>query len=149
MRLALLAALVAFPALAHAGPAEDAVLAPVKKFTAALSAGDEKAAAALMTASPSITDEFAPFHWEGKTAIADWFAGDGADMKANGVTDDHVSIGKPLHVMISGDHAYVVAPMTYTYLMHGKKTVETALFTVAEVKTGGSWLIATWSYALK
>jgi len=145
----LLAACMLSPTLAYAGPAEDAVLAPVKTFTAALNTDDGKAAAAVMTPSQAITDEFAPFHWEGKTALADWLAGDAADAKANGVTDGVVSVGKPLHVTISGDHAYVVVPMTYKYLMHGKKTVETALFTTAEVKTGGSWLISAWTYALK
>jgi hypothetical protein len=148
MRFLLVACMLA-PTLAYAGPAEDAALAPVKKFVAALVANDETAAAAAMTPSQTITDEFAPFHWQGKTAIADWFAGDAADMKANAVTDDHLSIGKPLHVAISGDHAYVVVPMTYAYLTHGKKTVENALFTTAEVKTGGGWLIEAWTYALR
>jgi len=145
----LLAACLFAPTLAYAGPAEDAALAPVKAFTAALNSDDAKAVAAVMTPPQAITDEFAPFHWEGKTAAADWFAGDAADAKANGVTDGVVSIGKPLHVTISGDHAYVVVPMTYKYLMHGKKTVENALFTASEVKTGGTWLISAWTYALK
>jgi len=145
----LLAACLCAPGFAYAGPAENAALAPVKAFTAALNTDDLKAAAAVMTPAQTITDEFAPFHWEGKTALADWFAGDAADVKANGVTDAVVSIGKPLHVTISGDHAYVVVPMTYKYLMHGKKTVENALFTTSEVKTGGGWLIGAWTYALK
>jgi hypothetical protein len=150
MRHILLAACLFAPTLAFAGPAEDAALAPVKAFTAALNMDDGKAAAAaVMTPSQAITDEFAPFHWEGKTAIADWFAGDAADVKANGVTDAVVSIGKPLHVTISGDHAYVVVPMTYKYMMHGKKTVENALFTASEVKSGAGWLISAWTYALK
>jgi len=150
MRPFLIAACLLLPAAAHAGPAEDAALAPVKAFAAALNMDDGKAAAAaVMTPTQAITDEFAPFHWEGKTALADWFAGDAADMKANDVTDGVVSLGKPLHVTISGDHAYVVIPMIYKYKTHGKKTVETALFTTSEVKAAGTWLISAWTYALK
>jgi ketosteroid isomerase-like protein len=148
-RVLIAAMMLVAPSLAVAGPAEDAVMVPVQKFVAALNADDAKAAAATMTKVQSITDEFAPFHWEGSKALSQWFAGDAADMKTNDVTNAAVSIAAPLHVTISGEHAYVVVPMTYGYDTHGKKTTETALFTLALTKTGGGWLIAAWTYALK
>jgi hypothetical protein len=140
---------ILLPAFAHAEPAADAVMQPVAKFVAALNAGDEKAAAAAMTARQSITDEFAPFHWEGSSAVAAWFAGDAADTAAHGVTDGVVSIDKPLHETISGTHAYVVVPMTYAYKAHGKKTTETALFTTSLEKSGETWLMNAWAYGLR
>jgi hypothetical protein len=148
-RLFVAAIMLVAPGLAHAGPAEDAVMLPIKKFVAALNADDEKAAAATMTKVQSITDEFAPFHWEGSKALSQWFAGDAADMKTNGVTSGVVSIAAPLHVTISGEHAYAVVPTTYVYDAHGKKTTETALFTMALTKTGAGWLIGAWTYALQ
>jgi hypothetical protein len=142
-------ALAALPIAAHAGPAEDAVMQPITRFVVALNADDEKAAAATMTGTQSITDEFAPFHWEGSAAIAAWFAGDAADATAHGVTGGVVSIAKPLHVTISGEHAYAVVPMTYAYTMKGAKTVETAVFTASLLKSGAGWRMSSWSYGLR
>jgi hypothetical protein len=42
-----------------------------------------------------------------------------------------------------------VVPTTYVYDAHGKKTTETALFTMALTKTGAGWLIGAWTYALQ
>ena len=134
---------------AFAGPAEDAVMQPVTKFIAAINAGDAAAAAASMTSSQSITDEFAPYHWDGPHALSDWFAGDVADMKAHDVTAGSVSIAKPLTLSVTGTHAYAVIPTTYSYAEKGKKTTEKAIFTMSLEKTGGAWLIGSWSYGLE
>ena len=134
---------------AFAGPAEDAVMQPVTKFVAAINAGDATAATATMTATQSITDEFAPYHWDGPHALAQWFAGDVADMKANDVTDGIVSVTKPLTLTISGTHAYAVIPATYSYAAKGKKTTEKAIFTMSLEKSETGWLIGSWSYGLE
>jgi hypothetical protein len=144
--VALLACLSA-PAFAQS--ADDAALAPVKAFVAALNTGSIPQATAAMTASPVITDEFAPFHWEGKGAVEDWMKGDDADAKAHGVTDGAISIGAPLHLTLAGDHGYAVVPMTYAYKQNGKPVTENALFTVSLVKTDGTWLMSSWTYGLK
>jgi hypothetical protein len=39
--------------------------------------------------------------------------------------------------------------MTYTYKQNGKKVTENALFTVSLVRSGGTWLVSSWSYGLK
>jgi hypothetical protein len=145
----LIAALAALPTIAHAGPAQDAVMQPVVKFVAALNADDEKAAADTMTATQSITDEFAPFHWEGSTALATWFAGDAADAAAHGVTGGMISIADPLHVTISGEEAYAVVPMNYGYTIHGAKTVEKAIFTASLRHSGAGWKMTSWTYGLQ
>jgi hypothetical protein len=129
--------------------ADDAALAPVKGFVAAINAGSIPDAQAAMTAAPAITDEFAPFHWDGKDAVSDWMKGDDADAKAHGVTDGAITIDTPLHLTVSGDHGYAVVPMTYTYKQGGKPVTENALFTVSLAKTAGKWLISSWAYALK
>jgi len=138
---------MAAPALAQ--PGEDAALAPVKAFVAALNTGSGTDAVAARPPAPSITDEFAPFHWQGKGAAAAWFNGDAADAKAHGVTDGVVSIDKPVHFTLQSDHAYAVVPMTYAYKEGGKQVTETALFTTSLVKSQGKWLMSSWAYALK
>ncbi len=134
---------------AFAQPAADAALTPIKSFVAALNAGSLPQAEATMIAAPSITDEFAPFHWQGKGALAAWMNGDAADAKAHGVTDGVVAIDKPVHLTLASDHAYAVVPMTYAYTQGGKKVTETALFTASLVNTKGKWLMSSWAYALK
>jgi hypothetical protein len=121
----------------------------IKALVAAINAGSLPGTQAAMTASPTITDEFPPFHWAGKTAAADWMNGFATDAKAHGVTDDSVTIGKPLHLTVEGLHGYAVVPMTFAYKQNGKPVTENALFTVSLVKTGEKWLISSWTYALK
>ncbi len=67
-----------------------------------------------------------PFHWDGEKAVADWMNDFAADAKAHGVTDDAITIAKPLHL-----------------------TVEHALFIASLVRRGGTWLISNWAYGLK
>jgi len=136
-------------AMAFAQPADDGPLAPIKAFVAALNSGSVPAAVATMTQAPAITDEFAPFHWQGKGTVAAWMAGDDADAKAHGNTDGAVTIDKPLHLTVATDHAYAVVPMQYTYKQGAKPVTENALFTVSLVKLKGKWLMSSWAYALK
>jgi hypothetical protein len=146
---AFLFASLCLSATALAQPADDAPLAPVKAFVAALNAGSVPAAEATMVPAPAITDEFAPFHWQGKGTVAAWMAGDDADAKAHGNTDGAVSIAKPLHLTVAADHAYAVVPMQYSYKQAGKPVTENALFTASLVKLKGKWLMSSWAYALK
>lgn len=147
LKTTLLLACLAAPALAQS--ADDAALAPIKSFVDALNSGSLPQAEAAMTPTPTITDEFAPFHWQGKGTVAAWMAGDDADAKAHNVTDGVVTIDKPLHLTLAPDHGYAVVPMTYAYKEAGKPVTETALFTVSLVKLHGKWLMSSWAYALK
>ena len=65
----------------------------------------------------------------------------------SGITDADATLGTPLTVDISGDRAYFVAPMTYTYKQHGKAIKETASFAVALRRTQAGWLITGWAYS--
>ena len=48
----------------------------------------------------------------------------------------HVAaLGTPWNVDITGDRAYFVAPMTYSYTQHGKTVKESATFAVALKRT--------------
>ena len=48
---------------------------------------------------------------------------------------------------VTGDRAYFVAPMTYTYKQNGKSVKESASFSVALKRTQGGWRITSWTYA--
>jgi len=134
-----------------AGPAfaaeKDDVMAPVKQFVDGFNKGDMKSALAACAEQTSIVDEFPPHEWHGPGACATWAKDFDADAKKNGVTDGKVTIGKPRHVDISGDRAYVVVPASFAYKLKGKPTKETgSTLTVALQKGASGWLMTGWAW---
>ena len=50
--------------------------------------------------------------------------------------------------MISGDHAYVVMPSSYTHKKNGKPVKQTgSMFTLTLQKEASGWRIAGWSWS--
>src|SRR5712692_11513972 len=95
----------------------------------------------------AILDEFPPHEWHGPTACADWWKALNAYNEKNGITDGDAPLGTPWNVDITGDRAYFVAPMTYTYKQHGKPVKESAAFAVALKRTQAGWRITAWAYS--
>jgi ketosteroid isomerase-like protein len=142
-------ALVVLPnlAVAAASPEATAIMATVHQFTDGLNKGDVKTALAACASPASIVDEFPPYGWQGANACADWANDFAADSAKNGITDSIVTLGKPKHVDVSGDRAYVVVPTTYTFKQHGKKVTESgSTMTVALQKVADGWRITGWAW---
>ena len=58
-----------------------------------------------------------------------------------------MTIGAPTREVVSGDHAYVIAPTTYTFKQKGQTMRERAQMTLALDKdAGGAWKIASWTW---
>ena len=59
-----------------------------------------------------------------------------------------MSVGKPRHVDITGDRAYVVVPANYSYNENGKPKKETnASWTFALQKVEAGWRVIGWAWA--
>ena len=124
------------------------VLTAMHQFTDSLNKGDTKTAVAACAAPSSIIDEFPPHEWQGATACADWANDFEAYNKKNGITDPIATLGKPKHVDITGDRAYVVVPATYTYKQNGKRVTESgSILTVALQKSAAGWRMTGWAWA--
>jgi hypothetical protein len=137
-------ALVVSPAFASG---KTDVMAVVHQFGDSLNKGDVKTALAACAAQSSIVDEFPPYHWQGN-ACADWANDFDAFNKQSGITDAIVTLGKPRHVDITGDRAYVVVPATYTFKQHGKRMTESgSTLTVALQKVDAGWRIVGWAWS--
>jgi hypothetical protein len=95
----------------------------------------------------SILDEFPPHAWEGPTACADWWKGLLAYNEKNGITDGDGTLGTAWTVDVTGDRAYFVAPMTYSYKQKGKSVKESASFAVALKRIPAGWRISSWAYS--
>ncbi len=143
--LAVLATLL--PSAALAGE-EAAAFAPVKQFVEGFNKGDAKTALAACAPSAVIIDEFAPYLWLGANACSTWAGAYDADAKANGITDGVVTLGKPRHVFVTGDTAYVVVPTAYDYKRKGKKVSQKgAVMAVTLQKGADGWRITGWAWA--
>ena len=132
---------------AFAADARTEVMVTVNQFLDGFNKGDTKAAIAACTDEMSILDEFAPFEWHGAGALANWFSAYEADAKKNGITDGFVTLGKPRHIDVDGDRAYVVVPANYMYKRNGKPVKEIgSTLTGALVKGDAGWHISGWAW---
>jgi ketosteroid isomerase-like protein len=130
--------------MAHAGDA--GVERAIAAFGAAFNKGDIPAAKALMTPTVTITDEVAPYLWSGSGSLDAWLGDLATSEAAEGKTGAVVAIGAPSREVVSGDHAYVIAPSTYTFKQKGTLMRETAQMTFALAKGPGGWKVAAFTW---
>lgn len=136
---------IATPALA--GSDDAAVLKVIHQFADGVNAGDSnKALTAVSSDNSVVIDEFAPFVWQGKTGIADWFNDYGMDAEDRGVTGAKVGLGEPVRVVNDGKNAYVLLPVTYDYQQKGVAMHEDGTMTCTLSKSSGIWLLTGWSW---
>ncbi|MEO8128433.1 MAG: nuclear transport factor 2 family protein [Bryobacteraceae bacterium] len=130
------------------GSAQTAVMASVQQFVEGFNKGDIKKAVAACADQTSILDEFPPHEWHGTGACGKWLNDFDADAKKNGITDGVVTLGKPTHVDVTGNRAYVVVPANYTFKQKGKPMSEVgSIITLTMQMSKGSWRIDGWSWA--
>ncbi|HTU82026.1 MAG TPA: nuclear transport factor 2 family protein [Candidatus Acidoferrales bacterium] len=143
MTLTFLAAAASAAAFAAAGPMQT-----VDQFVSAFNAGNLKAAAALCTDRSVVIDDFPPHAWQGGNGCASWARDFLAYSANNEATDQIVTLGKPSHVDVTADRAYVVVPASYAYKDHGKPVKQIgSIFTVALQRVAGEWRIAGFAWA--
>ncbi|HEY7111514.1 MAG TPA: hypothetical protein VIA45_01160 [Thermoanaerobaculia bacterium] len=124
------------------------VMVPVHQFVDGFNKGDVKSAVAACADETSIIDEFPPYAWHGAGACSKWASDFDADAKKNDIKPGAVTLGKPRHVDVTGDHAYVVVPTEYGYTMKGKPVKEMGSTLAVTLQKGASgWLITAWAWA--
>ncbi len=133
------------PAIPAAAADNAAVLTQVNQFVDGFNKGDAKTALATCATPASIVDEFGQHQWQ---SCADWARAYAADDARQGITGGIVRLGKPWHVDVTGNVAYVVVPATYSYQQHGKPMQETGSVWTLVLKKGASgWRITAWAWA--
>ncbi len=144
--------LVAIAVLLTAGPTvaseKTDVLAAVHQFIDGFNKGDAKSALAACAAPAFIIDEFPPYAWQGPTACSDWATDFDANSKKDKISDPVVALGKPKHVDVAGERAYVVLPANYNFKQAGKPMAEPgSTLTVALQKLPAGWRITGWAWS--
>ena len=71
-----------------------------------------------------------------------------ADFKKNGMSDGKVALGKPSHVDVKGDRAYVVVPTEFSFKAKGKPAGERgSMLTNALKKVKAGWKMSAWAWS--
>ncbi|MGB8889528.1 MAG: nuclear transport factor 2 family protein [Candidatus Korobacteraceae bacterium] len=144
----LIALAVAVLATGMAAASENTeVMAPVHQFVDGFNHGDTTSALAACADQTSIIDEFPPHEWHGAGACTSWMNDYIANAKKNGISDGIVTLGKPWHIDVTADRAYVVVPANYSFKINGKPMKETgSTFIFALQKTNAGWRITGWAW---
>ena len=144
MRVAIVAvaAALVWSALPACANDNSDVTAAVQKANDSFNKGNKQEWLATCGAEPVIIDNFAPYRWDGSTACEDYWNANDADSKKNGITNETVTLGKPWHVAVTGDRAYVVVPTTDTYKEKGKSVTRSgSVWTFTLQKVASGWLV--------
>lgn len=127
-----------------------AVMKPINQFVNGFNKGDTASAMAACSETTAIIDEFAPHSWSGEGACQKWADDFDAHVKKNRITNGKIILGKPTHIDITGDYAYVVIPSNFTFKQKGKAMAEPgSIFTFALHKGDGGWMITGWAWNTK
>jgi hypothetical protein len=126
---------------------ETDALATVNRYIDGNNKNDADAANAECAPQATILDSFPPYVWQGSGTCATWWKDVVAFDDKNGITDAIVTADKPWRVDVSGDRAYVVVPVKYTYKQNGKSVSEDAVWTFAQQKVAAGWRITGWAWS--
>lgn len=141
------AATVAFVASVSFADDKADVMKVIRQYVERFNNGDPKSAE-LCTDHTVIIDEFPPHTWAGPNACLSWMQDYDVDAKKHGISDGHVTLGKPRVLDLDGDRAYAVIPSNYNFKRNGKPVAEKgASFTFALQKGPEGWRIIGWSWA--
>jgi hypothetical protein len=82
------------------------------------------------------------------SGCSQWFNDYDADAKKSGISDGAVTLGRPRHIDVTGDRAYIVVPANYTFKQKGKLVKEIgSLLTIALQKGDAGWRITGWTWS--
>jgi len=140
-----MAASVASPVMAS--DSTDAV-AVLHQWVTEFNKGDFQAAIALCAEEATIVDAFAPYEWRGRDACSKWVGDLQAVSKTEGYANFICGVGRPRHVELKGDRAYLVVPASLKYDVRGKPVKESgSVWTMALEKGRQGWRIVAWTWA--
>jgi hypothetical protein len=141
--VALAAVLVVAGPAGAAPPADPALAALPAKMVAALIADDATTLRATCAPSSTVIDEFAPYSWSGPDACVRWAAAFkvfAAHMKMSGFKG---TVAPKPFTDVTGNHAYVVAKVTFAATMAAKPMSEQGTWTFVVAKSGTAWKITS------
>jgi hypothetical protein len=132
------------PIMPHVQAAETdpGILAAVDAAIAAINSGSvADAKAAYAEAPAAITDDFPPFLWSGKNAVEDYSRDLKAVLSKYNITDWRFQRHQPRYVAATEDHAWLVVPASFPFLMNGKTQSVAGDWIFVLIKQDGRWRV--------
>ena len=109
--------------------------------------GDLKSMVASCADQAAIIDDFPPHEWHGAGACTKWSTDFHAFTQTSEITEPAVTLGKPWHIDVTADRAYVVAPTTFSFKQKGKPVLQKGIITVSLQKSAAAWRMTGWAWA--
>jgi hypothetical protein len=139
--------ILAAPAPTPAAETDPAILSTIDMAIGAINAGSEPDLQAIFLESPAaITDDFAPFSWSGKTAVADYTRDLKAILTQYKITDWRFQRHTPRYVFATDTRAEAVIPASFPFMLGGKPQSVSADWLFILDKKDGKWKIDVMSF---
>jgi hypothetical protein len=130
-----------------AADVDPAILATIDAAIGAINAGSASDLQANFTEAPAaITDDFAPFAWSGKTAVADYMRDFQGILTQYKITDGRFQRHAPRYIFASDTRAEAVIPASFPFILGGKPQDVSADWLFVLDKVDGKWKIDVMAY---
>lgn len=96
-----------------------------------------------------VIDDFPPHVWQGRGACSKWFKAFEAWASKAGVTNAAIALGEIRHLDFDGGFAYLVAPVTLSYIKGGKPVNFLGAITMTLRKQESGWRVSGVAWADK
>jgi hypothetical protein len=132
---------------AYPAEPDPAILSTIDTAIGAINAGSESDLQAVFLDPPTaITDDFAPFSWSGKTAVADFTRDLKAVLTQYKITDWRFQRHAPRYIFAADSRAEAVIPASFPFLLDGKTQSVSADWLFILDKKDGKWKIDVMSF---
>jgi hypothetical protein len=129
-----------------------AITAPALRLVEAINHPGKAPPGHVFTKDAVVLDDFAPYHWSGKTNGKLWYGAlvGTSDETRKAFTDMQavLSVEAPKFARVTGDAGYYVLPATFLFTDGGKRVRQTGQWVINVKKVGGEWLIDGHAFAI-
>ena len=123
------------------------VIAVVHRWTDAFSRRSFNTDIAPCADDAVIIDDLPPYLWQGPDACSKWFKAFEAWASKAGVSNAVIALGELRHLDFDGGFAYLVAPVTLSYIKAGKPVNFLGMITMTLRKRASGWRISGVAWA--
>ena len=89
-----------------------------------------------------VIDDLPPHVWQGPGACSNWFKAFAAWASKAGVTNAAIKLGEIPHLDVEGGFAYLVAPVTLSYIKGGNPVHFPGMITMTLQKRESGWRVS-------
>ena len=130
-----------------AADVDPAILSAIDAAIGAINAGSPTDLQGTFVEAPAaITDDFAPFAWSGKTAVADYSRDLKAVLAEYKITDWRFQRHAPRYIFAADTRAEAVIPASFPFMLDGKPQSVSADWLFVLDKMDGKWKIDVMSF---